>query len=108
MEQTVKDRGINSNRGRGRGGYKCDPPDRARALGNPRRHRNLWAGGGGPALVGGGVGGSASVRAREERERKRVEAVCLSNGTPSGDPQMKQPGGKRAEDGAGPARTNEG
>lgn len=40
---------------------------------------------------GEGLGGeSQPIRAREERERKRVEAVCLSNGTPSGDPQMKK------------------
>ena len=41
-------------------------------------------------MGGEGLGGeSQPIRAREERERKRVEAVCLSNGTPSGDPQMK-------------------
>ena len=58
---------------------------------------DLWAGGGeGPALVGVGWGGGVEGRVtvdqsqRGERERKRSEAMCLSNGTPRGDPQMKK------------------
>lgn len=58
---------------------------------------NLWAGGGeGPSLVGGGgwggVEGTVTVdqSQRGEREKERSEAMCLFNGTPRGDPQMKK------------------